>query len=308
MPQEDVYQAYKPLLFSIAYHMLGSVMDAEDCVQEAFLRWYQASDHGETEAVRSPKSYLSTIVTRLSIDHLRLAHVRREQYVGVWLPEPLITTDEIGVAGMAELSEALSVAFLHLLEHLSPLERAVFLLRQVFDYDYGAIATMVQKSEDNCRQIVRRARQHLGARHALYHASREQQEAILHQFLRACLDGNMDGLLGLLASDIVIYADGGGKTPAARYPIAGADRVARYLLGLVRKAPEDSRFRVALINGQPGMIFDLHGVPAVILTLEMLNGQIWEIDLIANPDKLQGVPALNEDRYVYNRDSAHSSL
>jgi RNA polymerase sigma-70 factor, ECF subfamily len=293
MQQEDVFQAYKPLLFSIAYNMLGSVMDAEDCVQEAFLRWYQASNNGETEAVRSPKSYLSTIVTRLSIDCLRSARVRREQYVGVWLPEPLITTDETSVTGMAELSEALSVAFLHLLEQLSPLERAVFLLRQVFDYDYGEIATMVQKSEDHCRQIVRRARQHLGARHALYHASKEQQEAILHQFLRACLDGDMDGLLGLLANDIVIYADSGGKAPAARHPIAGADRGARYLLGLVRKASRDFRFRVALINGQPGIIFYRNGVPSVLLTLDMLDGQIWEIDLIANPDKLQGVPALN---------------
>jgi RNA polymerase sigma-70 factor (ECF subfamily) len=293
MQQEDVFQAYKPLLFSIAYNMLGSVMDAEDCVQEAFLRWYQASDNGETEAVRSPKSYLSTIVTRLSLDHLRSARVRREQYVGVWLPEPLITTDETSVTGMAELSEALSVAFLHLLEQLSPLERAVFLLRQVFDYDYRDIATMVQKSEDNCRQIVRRARQHLGARHSLYHASREQQDAILHQFLRACMDGDMDGLLGLLANDIMIYADSGGKAPAARNPISGADRVARYLLGLVRKAPEDSRFRVALINGQPGIILYRNGVPSVIMTLDMLDGQIWEIDVIANPDKLQGVPALN---------------
>jgi RNA polymerase sigma-70 factor (ECF subfamily) len=293
MQQEDVFQAYKPLLFSIAYNMLGSVMDAEDCVQEAFLRWYQAKDLGETEAVRSPKSYLSTIVTRLSIDHLRSARVRREQYVGVWLPEPLITTDETSVTGMAELSEALSVAFLHLLEQLSPLERAVFLLRQVFDYDYREIATMVQKSEDNCRQIVRRARQHLGARHSLYPASKEQQDVILHQFLRACMDGDMDGLLGLLANDIVVYADSGGKAPAARNPISGADRVARYLLGLVRKAPEDFRFRVALINGQPGIIFYRNTMPSAILTLDKHNGQIWEIDLIANPDKLQGVPVLN---------------
>lgn len=224
--------------------------------------------------MRSPLSYLSTIVTRLSIDHLRSARVRREQYVGVWLPEPLITTDEASVTGMAEHSEALSVAFLHLLEQLSPLERAVFLLRQVFDYDYGAIATMVQKSEDNCRQIVRRARQHLGARHSLYHASREQQEAILHQFLRACLDGDMDGLLDLLANDIVIYTDSGGKAPAARHPISSADRVARSLLDHVRKAPEDSRFRVAFINGQPGIIHFSNGVPSTVLALDMLDGQI----------------------------------
>ena len=293
MQQEDIFQAYKPVLFSIAYNMLGSVMDAEDCVQEAFLRWYQASDNGETEAVRSPKSYLSTIVTRLSIDHLRSARVRREQYVGVWLPEPLVTADESSVTGMVELSEALSLPFLHLLEQLSPLERAVFLLRQVFDYDYREIAEMVQTSEDNCRQIVHRARQHLGARHSLYHASRKQREAILHQFLRACMDGDMDGLLGLLANDIVVYADSGGKAPAARNPVSGADRVARYLLGLVRKALEGSRFHVALVNGQPGIIHYVNGVPSAVLTLDMLDGQIQEIDVITNPDKLQGIAALN---------------
>lgn len=293
MQQEDIFQTYKPLLFSIAYHMLGSVMDAEDCVQETFVRWYQAKNLGETEAVRSPKSYLSTMVTRLSIDHLRSARVRREQYVGVWLPEPLISTDESSVTGMAELSEALSMAFLHLLEQLSPLERAVFLLRQVFDYDYGEIAVMVQKSQDHCRQIVRRARQHLGARHARYPASKEQLEAILHQFLRVCLEGEMDGLLALLANDIVVYADGGGKALAARQPICGAHSVARYLLGLVRKAPEDFRLRVALINGQPGMIFYRNSVPFALLTLEILDGQIREIDVIANPDKLRGVPTLN---------------
>lgn len=183
-----------------------------------------------------------------------------------------------------------------------PLERAVFLLRQVFDYDYGAIATMVQKSEGNCRQIVRRAR------HVLYPASKEQQEAILHQFLRARLEGDMDGLLGLLANHIVFYADSGGKAPAARHPICGADTVARALLDHVRKAPEDFRFRVALINGQPGMILYRNGVPAVLLTLEMLDGQIWEIDVIANPDKLQGVPVLNEDSYAHNPGLARSSL
>jgi RNA polymerase sigma-70 factor (ECF subfamily) len=152
---------------------------------------------------------------------------------------------------------------------------------------------MVQKSESNCRQIVRRARQHLLARHARYPASREQQQAILQQFLRACLDGDREGLLGLLANEIVIYADSGGKTPAVRHPIWGADSVARYLLGLVRKAPEGSRFRVALINGQPGMIVYHNGVPAVLLTLEICDGQIGEIDLIANPDTLQAVPTLN---------------
>jgi RNA polymerase sigma-70 factor, ECF subfamily len=295
MQQEDVFQAYKPLLFSIAYNMLGSIMDTEDCVQEAFLRWYKASDNGEIEAVRSPKSYLSTIVTRLCIDQLRSARAQRERYVGIWLPEPLVTIDETSVTSMAELSEALSIAFLHLLEQLSPLERAVFLLRQVFDYDYGEIAAMVQKSEDNCRQIARRARQHLGARRSLYHASREQQDNILHQFLRACTSGDMDGLLAMLANDIVAYSDSGGKVPAARNPIYGADKVARFLLGIVRKrkAPHSFTVRIANINGWPGMVTYINDLPYFIMTLDIVDGRIQEIDIVANPDKLRGVPARN---------------
>jgi RNA polymerase sigma-70 factor (ECF subfamily) len=293
MQQEEVFQTHKRLLFSIAYNMLGSVMDAEDCVQEAFLRWCQASERGETEAVRSPQAYLSTIVTRLCIDQLRSARMQRERYVGVWLPEPLITTDESSVTGMAELSEALSVAFLHLLEQLSPIERAVFLLRQVFDYEYAEIATIVQKSEENCRQIMRRARQHLGMHRALYQASREQQDNILHQFIHACMSGDMDGLLALLADDIVSYADSGGKVPAARNPIYGSDKVARYLLGMLKKAPEDYRFRLARVNGQPGILNYIAGEPYVVVTLDIRDGRIQEIDVIRNPDKLRGVPALS---------------
>jgi RNA polymerase sigma-70 factor, ECF subfamily len=293
MQQEEVFQTYKRLLFSIAYNMLGSVMDAEDCVQEAFLRWCQASDRGETEAVRSPQAYLSTIVTRLCIDQLRSARAQRERYVGVWLPEPLITTDESSVTGMAELSEALSVAFLHLLEQLSPIERAVFLLRHVFDYEYAEIAAIVQKSEENCRQIMRRARQHLGMHRALYQASREQQDNILHQFIHACMSGDMDGLLALLADDIVSYADSGGKVPAAINPIYGSDKVARYLLGMLKKAPEDYSFRLARINGQPGILNYIGGEPHSVITLNIANGHIQEIDVIRNPDKLRGVPTLS---------------
>ncbi|GHO79431.1 DNA-directed RNA polymerase sigma-70 factor [Ktedonobacter sp. SOSP1-85] len=290
MQQEDVFQTYKPLLFSIAYNMLGNIMDAEDCVQEALLRWYQASNNGEREAVRSPKSYLSMIVTHLCIDQLRSARVQRERYIGVWLPEPLVVVDESSVTDMVELSETLSVAFLHLLEKLSPIERAVFLLRQVFDYEYAEIAAIVQKSEDNCRQIVRRARQHLGAHRPGYHASKEEQDTILHQFIHACIHGDMDGLLTLLTNDIVSYADSGGKVPSARNPLHGADRVARYLLGLLQKAPEDYHFRIARINSQPGIISYINGVPFSLLTLDILDGRIREIDVIVNPDKLRGVP------------------
>lgn len=291
MQQEDVFHAYKPLLFSIAYNMLGSVMDAEDCVQEALLRWYQACNDNAREAVSSPKSYLSAIVTHLCIDYLRSARVQREQYVGVWLPEPLVISDEDSVTNTAELTETLSVAFLYLLERLSPIERAVFLLRQVFDYEYGEIAAIVQKSEDNCRQIVRRARQHLRTHRPGRNASKEQQDHILRQFIHACTNGDMDGLLALLAQDIVSYADGGGKVAVARNPIFGAHRVARYLLGLLQKAQQDVRFCIARVNGQPGMIIYLNGAPSVLLALDILNGHIQEIDVIANPNKLQRIPA-----------------
>ena len=293
MQQEDVFRAYKSLLFSIAYNMLGSSMDAEDCVQEAFLRWYGASHNGEIEAVRSPKSYLSTIVTRLCIDQLRSARAQRERYVGIWLPEPLVTIDETSVTGMAERSEALSIAFLRLLEQLSPLERAVFLLHQVFDYEYAEIAAMVQKSADNCRQIVHRARQHLKALRSPYHASREQHDTILRQFRRACTSGDMDGLLALLANDIVAYSDSGGKALAPRNPIYGADKVTRFLLGVGRKlnALHSFTVRTATINGWPGMVTYINDLPYFIMALNIVDGRIQEIDIVTNPDKLRGVPA-----------------
>ncbi|HKF38486.1 MAG TPA: sigma-70 family RNA polymerase sigma factor [Ktedonobacteraceae bacterium] len=293
MQQADVFHAYKPLLFSIAYHMLGSIMDAEDCVQEAFLRWYQAKDLDEIEAVRSPKSYLSTMVTRLCIDQLRSARAQRERYVGIWLPEPLVTIDETSLTGMAERWEALSLAFLRLLEQLSPLERAVFLLHQVFDYDYAEIAAIVHKSADNCRQIGHRARQHLQARHSPYHASKEQHATLLHQFRRACTSGDMDGLLALLANDIVAYTDGGGKAIMARNPIYGADKVMRFLLGVGRKLNGLHSFTVrrANINGWPGMVTYINDLPYFILVLDSVDGHIQEIDIVANPDKLHRVPA-----------------
>jgi RNA polymerase sigma-70 factor (ECF subfamily) len=290
MQQEEVFQKYKRLLFSIAYNMLGSIMDAEDCVQEAFLRWYQARDNSETEAVRNPQAYLSMIVTRLCIDQLRSARAQREHYVGVWLPEPLVTTDENSVTSSVELSEALSVAFLHLLEQLSPVERAVFLLRQIFDYEYAEIAAIVQKSEANCRQIVRRARQHLSTYRPLYHPSREQQDTILHEFIRACTNGDMDGLLALLADDIVSYSDSGGKVPSARNPISGSDKVARLLLGITAKASDHFSIRLGNVNGQPGIVYYVDSMLFGVITLDIIDGRIREIDIIANPDKLQHIP------------------
>ena len=292
MNEESVFQAYRPLLFSIAYRMLGSTMDAEDCVQEAFLRWHHVCESGE--AVQSPRSYLCTVVMRLCIDLLRSAQVQRETYVGVWLPEPLVMAYEApslsDPEASVEQSEALSLAFLRLLEDLSPLERAVFLLRQVFDFDYEEIATIVQKSVENCRQIMRRARHHLAKHDHRYHTPPQRREQLTYQFIQACSSGDMQGLLALLADDVVMYSDGGGKVRAALKPIYGADKVARGLLGLLRKMSPTATSHLALVNGYLGITSYLNGVPLAVLSLALADDHIQEIDLVVNPDKLRRIP------------------
>ncbi len=263
-------------------------MDAEDCVQEAYVRWQQAVESGES--VQSPMTYLCTIVTRLGIDQWRSARAQRGAYVGVWLPEPLVEPNVPDVAEMAACSESLSMAFFLLLEHLSPVERAVFVLHQVFDYEYAEIAKFVGKSEENCRQIARRAREHLNVHRPHYEVSFEQREQLTHQFLRACVSGDIDGLLVLLTDDVVLHSDGGGKVPAALNPIDGPSKVARSLLGLLRKAPPGFIPRVAMVNGQPGLVNYLNGVPFAVAALDMVEGRIREIDIVLNPDKLLHVP------------------
>ena len=283
----EVFERNRPLLFSISYRMLGSVMEAEDVVQEAFLRWQQAPE----DEVRSPSSYLSTVVTRLCIDRLRSARARREKYVGPWLPEPLLEDQEI--AGTADLEDSLSMAFLVLLESLTPVERAVFLLREVFDYEYAEIASLVGKSEVNCRQISRRARQSLAARRPRFESSPEQEERLMGSFLRASLSGDVEALLALLSEDVTLYSDGGGKTQAALKPIYGADRVARFLSGILRKAPPDLAVRQTRVNGRPGLVgYFGDGSPQSVVTLEVGEGSITAIRLVVNPEKLGNVPPL----------------
>jgi RNA polymerase sigma-70 factor (ECF subfamily) len=296
MNEDSVFQAYRYLLFSIAYRMLGSVMEAEDCVQETFLRWHEACENSEAEAIRSPRSYLCTILTRLCIDVLRSARVQRESYVGVWLPEPLVTAYQSGVPldpeASVEQSESLSLAFLRLLEYLSPVERAVFLLRQVFDFEYDEIAQIVQKSQENCRQIMRRARHNLAEHHHHFHVEPSQRELLTYQFIQACTTGDLRALLHMLADDVVMHSDGGGKVRAALKPIYGADKVARGLLGLMRKLPAGVTSQLALINGQIGILTYLNGAPYAVLAFSLANDRIQEIALIVNPDKLRGIPSL----------------
>ncbi len=284
------FDLYRPLLFSIAYRMLGSVMDAEDVVQEAFVRWRGAS---ETE-VRSPKAYLSAVVTRLCIDQLRSARTRREEYVGPWLPEPLPTED---APDPVVLDETLSMAFLVLLETLNPTERAVFLLHEVFDYDYAEISRLVGKDEANCRQIARRARRSVASRRPRFESSPEQEERLMGKFLEASLDGDMEGLVSLLSEDVTLWSDGGGKTRAALRPIRGAANVARFLSGILRKAPPGLIVRRAQINGRPGLVGYLgDGRPQSVVTLDAAQERIQTVRIVVNPEKLQTIPPLPEGR------------
>lgn len=283
----ETFDAHRPLLFAIAYRMVGSVMDAEDIVQEAYLRWQRR----EAADVQSPKAYLSTIVTRLGIDHLRAAHTTRETYIGTWLPEPLITERQPDVADVAALHESLSMAFLVLLENLTPVERAVFLLHDVFGYDFHEIAGIVGKEEANCRQIARRARQEIHARRPRFDPSSEHQQRLTQQFITACTNGDLSALVATLAHDATLWADGGGKARASYRPIEGAERIATFILGILRNVPETIEIRSATVNGQPGFIFLLEGAAYAVLAFDIIDGRIQAIRAVANPDKLRAVDA-----------------
>ena len=290
----ELYEELRPLMFSIAYRMLGSANEAEDIVQEAFLRFHRESDKGTT--IESPKAYLSTITTRLSIDHLRSARVRRERYFGTWLPEPLLTDPESEVTVHADTADSLSMAFLVLLESLTPVERAVFLLREVFDYGYDEIASIVGKSEDNCRQIAVRARRQVEAKKPRFEVSRRRREELARRFFEAVAKEDAEGLIGLLAADVIAYGDGGGKGPALPRPIYGRDPVVRLLLGATAWVERlgVSGIRSAAINGQPGALFlDREGRPLVVVTLDIADDQVQTVRAISNPDKLRHLGTLS---------------
>lgn len=281
----SVFEEQRSHLFSIAYRLLGTVSDAEDVVQDAFLRWKQ----DKQPEVHSPRAYLATIVVRLCMDLLRSARAKREVYIGPWLPEPLVTTGQSDLTDTVVLRESLSFAFLLMLENLSPLERAVFVLREVFDYDYPEIARTVDKSEANCRQVFHRARQRLADRQSRFESSYEQTELVTEQFMRATATGDVKELLRLLAEDVVSIGDGGGKAAAGLRPIHSRDSVSRGLLGNLRKAPPD-RLWIEEINGQPAIVASRAGQPYGVVLLEVQAGQVQVLYSIVNPDKLRGIP------------------
>ncbi len=276
------FNALRPLLFSIAYRMTARVMDAEDILQEAYLRWERAAESD----VRDAKAFLTTVVTRLAIDQLRAAKTQRETYLGPWLPEPLLT-DETSPNDAAELSESLSFAFLVLLEQLSPVERAVFLLREIFEYEYADVARIVNKSEANCRQLVKRAREHLRATQSPVHASRDTEAAVLGNFASALLNGDVPGLLALLSPDVTCISDGGGNVVAARRPIYGADKVSRFLFGIYRAMPHDLTVDVATVNGNPAFVGYSAGRPYFVMAFELDGEKIRNIYSVRNPDKMR---------------------
>jgi RNA polymerase sigma-70 factor (ECF subfamily) len=290
MFDDDGWSQYRPLLFSIAYRMLGSVMDAEDIVQEAYLRWRQV----DTAAVESPKAYLTRIVTRLCIDQLRSAHARREEYIGPWLPEPLITGQIGDATELPELAESLSMAFLVLLESLTPVERAVFLLHDIFGYEYDELARIVDKSEANCRQIARRARQHVQERRPRFTRSPDEQQRITNQFIQTCSTGDMAGLMALLSDDISVWTDGGGKAQAARRPVHGQANAARFIMSVVAKAPPGYSITMAMVNGQPAIVSYVYGQPIGVLLLEIAEERITAIHVVVNPEKLRHLRPLED--------------
>ena len=283
----EAHDDLRPLMFSLAYRMLGAVSDAEDIIQEAFLRLQRTSVEGTV--VESPRAYLTTVTTRLAIDHLRSARVRRETYVGPWLPEPLLTSTEPDPGEHAEMSDSLSLSFLVLLEALSPAERAVFLLREVFGYGYDEIAEIVDKSEANCRQLFVRARKRIDEGKPRFKATLQERDELASRFFDAVDKGELSGLVELLAEDVVFYGDGGGKGRGLPQPVYGRDKVNRLLLTFLSQFRAiDAQMRREQVNEQPGVLFlDSQGRLINVFVFDISGGVIQTVRSIINPDKLE---------------------
>ncbi|GAA1174103.1 RNA polymerase sigma-70 factor [Nesterenkonia xinjiangensis] len=281
----------RPLLFSIAYRILGSAAEAEDVVQEAWLRYASAD-----AVVEAPRAFLTTVVTRLAVDVLRSARARREQYVGQWLPEPILTDDPDGPEARAELTESISMASLLLLERLTPLERAVFVLREVFDVDYAEIAEAVERSEDACRQLASRARRHMARQRPRFDADQHDRQALTERFMAAFREGDVEGLRRLLAAEVTMVGDGGGKAPSLPRPVAGREKVASLLASV---GPPMVSIGVTLqlreVNGAPGLITRAEeGTIVNVVVIEVVDGHIQTIRSISNPDKLRHLGAVSD--------------
>jgi len=281
---ERTFRDLRPYAFAIAYRMLGSVSEAEDVVQDAFLRLGQADDR----EIASPKAYVATVTTRLAIDALRSARARRETYAGPWLPEPVLEDDADAVGSAAATSDSLSMAFLVVLETLTPLERAVFLLHDVFSFEYDEIAAVVDKSATNCRQIASRARRRVHDDKPRFAASREQRDRLATRFFSACQGLDVNGLVELLAGDAVLYGDGGSKGSGINRPIYGRENIVKMLTAWFRQAERlNVHAELVLVNGQPGAKFvDSEGRLINVISLDIVEGAVQTVRSVINPDKL----------------------
>ena len=284
--QTDPFEEYRSLLFAMAYRMLGSAMEAEDIVQEAYLR-YRATP---PESIRTLKSFLTTVVHHLCLDYLKSAQAQRESYVGPWLPEPIITGDSASLLSpLRQITEreSISMAFLVLLQSLSPLERAVFLLREVFDYEYAEIAQITGRDEAACRQLFSRAKKHISEHRPRFPASPEAHAKMVHRFMDACLAGDLDGLMSLLAEDVTAWSDSGGKVSGAvLQPLQGRDTVARLIISFLSGAPEGTTVEVIEANGLPALLVRVKEQIFSVLTVEVEGSFIRALRNVANPDKL----------------------
>ena len=282
----ESFETYRTYLFAIAYRMLGSAMDAEDMVQETYLRYRRT----EPETIHSLKAYLTTIISRLCMDQLQLARRKRELYIGPWLPEPILTAtsgEGVDPQERVEREESISLAFLLLLEQLQPFERAVFLLREVFEYEFAEIASILGKSEAACRRSFSRAKQHLSQHRPRFPSSPQAHRQLLNSYMQAVQTGEMGALEHLLAEDVTLWADAGGKIKqAALRPISGRDAVARFSMGTRRFLPQDFQVEIAEVNGQPATIFRKDGKAFLVLAIEIDAGRIQTVRLMANPEKL----------------------
>jgi RNA polymerase sigma-70 factor (ECF subfamily) len=288
MTEIDLFQTHRPALFAVAYRMLGSATDAEDILQDAWLRFAAA----RPSDLRSAKAYLTTIVTRLCLDRLKSARATREEYVGPWLPEPVVTSDRPGPERSLAQAESVTLAFMVLLETLSPEERAVFLLREVFDYEYDEIAQMLETTSANCRQLFHRAKGRIAERKPRFREAMDEKRPLVERFVRAFSEGSEAGLTSVLAEDIGFWSDGGGKVLAARRPIFGRDQVVSLLLGFRRTAPavgvplESVTLDIVEVNGEPAMLLRVAGRLDGVYVMAVEEGAITAIRVVRNPDKL----------------------
>lgn len=281
----EIFESYRPSLFRLAYGMLGRVAPAEDAVQEAFLRW-QKQDIGQ---INSPQAFLSTIVSRLCLDEIKSARNQREKYIGPNLPEPFLAEESETPEEKMELAESLSMALLVVLEQLDPIQRAVFILREVFDYDYASVAEIINKSKSHCRKIAQRARESVQEKKPRFEKNTKEQQELVTAFINAMQDGELAEMENMLAEEVILYSDGGGKVSAARKPVAGSAKVAKFLTSLQKRVTQFFRIEFADINGEPGLLAYLDEQLNNVWSFHIENNKIQSIYVVLNPDKLKHV-------------------